>query len=243
MSVSKKAARSLKKKSCCSYVRLFLGKEVSRAAKTSERESWDVKGPFWNYLEVKMLGANRWHFYLIASRCIARLGLTKGWAWDKVMGNCPKRFEEAFGAGVTWHFLFKRSFDQNSIWIRLQGWCLKKFGIALLNFDSNQLQVWTSTHQELLHRQTLLSFMLNLQCCTAATFISLSFILSLKLGTSFWLIDKASTLSFKPLLKTNLHFAFTKVKQQQVGEIGRKREYSIYISGPITKLLAHTPEK
>lgn len=31
------------------------------------------------------------------------------------MGNCPKEFEEAFGAGVTWHFLFKRSFDQNPI--------------------------------------------------------------------------------------------------------------------------------
>lgn len=142
MSVSRQVARSLKKKSL-----LFLHEAVSwerdkQRAKTSEGESWDMKGPFWNYLEGRMLGANQWCFYLIASRCVARLGLTKGWAWEKVMGNCPSEF----GAGVTWHFLFKGSFDQYHLWIRLQGWCLKKFGTALLfQISSRSEQVHTMT--------------------------------------------------------------------------------------------------
>lgn len=188
-----------------------------------------MKGPFWNYLETKTLGSSRWHFYLIASRRAPELGLTKGWAWDKVMGNYTKESEKAFGAGVTWHFLFTRSFDQNPIWIRLQGWCLKKVWNSTLKFwfksalCLNKNTSWTFTQ---------INWWVSCRICSAAYFQYLLFMMtkcnqfllflpiipSLKLGAAFWLIDKASTLPFKLLLKTNFRFHW--VKQCQVGKIG-----------------------
>lgn len=156
-------------------MRLLLGKEISRADETSERESWDMKGPFWNYLEAKTLGSNCWYFCLIASSCTAELALTKGWAWDKVMGNCTKEFEETFGGGVTWHFLFTRSFDQNPIWIRLQGWYLKKVWNFTLKFwfrsapSLNKSTSWTFTQ---------INWVVSCRICSAACFQHLLFIMN-----------------------------------------------------------------
>lgn len=187
-----------------------------------------------------MWGANCWHFYLIASRWIAWLSLTKGWAWDNAIGNCPEEFEEAFGTEVTWQFLLKRNLIRivSESGFRSDVWKILEllFKVFLQISSRSASRTFTQTN---LPEFRFESAVLH----STPTFISFFFTLSLKIMTSFWLVDKSPTFFLKLLLKTNLYFVFPEVKQQQVREIGRNREYSMYLTGPITILFAHTPEK
>lgn len=165
-----------------------------------------------------MLGANHWHFYLTASRCIARLGVTKGWVWDKVMETVQRNLKRHLK--LEWHGTFylrevlirilSESDFRDDVW---------KFEIALLSFDSSQLQIWTSVHQEPLHRQTLLSFMFNLQCSVAPA--SLSYHL-LNLGhLSDWLtklLASPSRLSLRQTSTLLLQKLSNSKSRKQVGK-------------------------